>query len=57
MCLEAPGVSMKTPVPSITRSMPISAQGSLVGSRLDTTVMTLPLTLKWVSSMTLTSAL
>mmetsp|Transcript_4948 Transcript_4948/g.14803 ORF Transcript_4948/g.14803 Transcript_4948/m.14803 type:complete len:391 (-) Transcript_4948:157-1329(-) len=50
MCLPAPSVFRKTPVPSITRSIPMSFQGSWVGSRFETTSMTLPLQLKWVSS-------
>lgn len=49
-------MSMKTPVPSMTRSMSISFQGSLVGSREETTRIFLPLTLMLPSSTTLTSA-
>jgi hypothetical protein len=43
MCLPAPASSMNTPVPSMTRSISMSFQGSLVGSREDTTLMGLPL--------------
>ncbi|KAL5730887.1 hypothetical protein ACHQM5_003671 [Ranunculus cassubicifolius] len=50
MCFPAPGPSTKTPVPygiytSITMSIPISAHGSLRGSRLETTLISLPSTL------------
>jgi hypothetical protein len=51
-CFEAPLVSMKTPVPSITRSTFIAAQGSVVGSREETTLIGLPLTVKVSSEMT-----
>mmetsp|Transcript_303 Transcript_303/g.760 ORF Transcript_303/g.760 Transcript_303/m.760 type:complete len:220 (+) Transcript_303:1082-1741(+) len=57
MCLLAPGVSMNTPVPSITRSMSMAFQGSWVGSREDTTLMFLPFTAMVESSTTFTSAL
>ena len=57
MCFEAPARLMKTPVPSMTRSTPISPQGNFVGSRLDTTLISLPSTLICSSSMVFTSAL
>merc|ERR1719409_1838660 len=56
MCLPAPGPSRKTPVPSMTMSMPIASQGRLRGSRSETTAMFLPLTEMVSSSTTLTSA-
>ena len=55
-CLEAPGLLMNTPVPSMTKSTPISPHGSLVGSRFETTRMDLPSTLMCSSSTSLTSA-
>ena len=56
MCFDAPGLLMKTPVPSMTRSTPISPHGSFVGSRFETTRMDLPSTLMCSSSTSLTSA-
>ena len=56
ICLDAPGLLMNTPVPSMTKSTPISPQGSLVGSRFETTRMDLPSTLMCSSSTSLTSA-
>lgn len=55
-CLVAPGVSMKTPVPSMTISMSMSFHGSWRGSRDDTILIGLPLTVMVSSEMTLTSA-
>uniref|UniRef100_A0A7C8ZUN5 Uncharacterized protein n=1 Tax=Opuntia streptacantha TaxID=393608 RepID=A0A7C8ZUN5_OPUST len=57
MCLPAPGPSTKTPVPSMTMSIPSSAQGSWRGSLLDTTLISLPSTLMVSLSTILTSAL
>mmetsp|Transcript_5799 Transcript_5799/g.19535 ORF Transcript_5799/g.19535 Transcript_5799/m.19535 type:complete len:370 (+) Transcript_5799:322-1431(+) len=57
MCLPAPGPSRKTPVPSMTISMPISFHGKFNGSRSDTTLMTSPSTEMVESSITLTSDL
>ena len=55
-CLDAPGVSMNTPVPSMTIWTPSSFQGSFRGSRLDTISMDLPSMEMWVSSTIFTSA-
>ncbi|KAF7016805.1 hypothetical protein CFC21_030333 [Triticum aestivum] len=55
-CLPAPARSTKTPVPSMTRSMPISPHGRLEGLRSDTTLITLPSTEMALSPTGLTSA-
>jgi len=55
-CLPAPASSMKTPVPSMTMSMPIAFHGSCSGSRAETISMDLPATEMCLSSMILTSA-
>merc|ERR1719183_117184 len=57
MCLPAPGPSRKTPVPSMTMSMPISFHGNFNGSLSATTWMMSPSTEMVLSSITLTSAL
>uniref|UniRef100_A0A7C9DU98 Uncharacterized protein n=1 Tax=Opuntia streptacantha TaxID=393608 RepID=A0A7C9DU98_OPUST len=57
MCLPAPGPSTKTPVPSMTMSIPSSAHGSLRGSLLETTLISLPSTLMVSLSTIFTSAL